>query len=95
MQLFKQLYDLGLTPLNCVLIIAIVALWRLSASKDKNQTKVRESWHADAMKRIKEMQGHVDKCDEDRKNLREGHARLEGRIDQMSRCPIKECPNRG
>lgn len=94
MQLFKQLYDLGLTPLNCVLIIAIGAIWKLSTHKDKKQTETREAWHAETRQRIQDMQGHVEKCDKDRANLREKQAKLEGRIDQMSRCPIAECPNR-
>ena len=95
MALLKQLYDLGFTPLNCVLLIAIISIWKLTGHKDKKQTEVREAWHEETRKRVKQMQGHVEKCDEDRRNLREAQAKLEGRIEQMSRCPIPECPNRG
>jgi len=94
MQLFKQLYDLGFTPLNCVLIIAVIAVWKMTGKKDKKQTEVREEWHAETRQRVEAMQGHVEKCDEERANLREAHAKLEGRLDQMSRCPVNECPNR-
>lgn len=94
MQLLKQLYDLGFTPLNCVLIMAILAIWKLSGHKDKKQTQVREEWHAETRQRVEQMQGHVERCDDDRKKLRDKQAKLEGRIDQMSRCPIPECPNR-
>ena len=94
MQLFKQLHDLGFTPLNCVLIIGLITVWALAGRKDKKQTQTREEWHAETRQRIEDMQGHVEKCDEDRANLREAHAELKGRIDQMSRCPLSGCPNR-
>jgi len=93
MQIFKQLYDLGFTPLNCVLIIGLITVWALALRKDRKQTQTREEWHAETRQRIEDMQGHVEKCDKDRARLREGQARLEGRIDQMSRCPIQGCPS--
>lgn len=92
--LFKQLYDLGFTPLNCVLLIGLLAIWRLTGKKDKKQTEVREEWHAETRQRVEAMQGHVEKCDKDRTLLREKQAKLEERIDQMSRCPLPGCPNR-
>ena len=94
MQLLKELSDLGFTPLNCVLLVAVVAIWKLSAHKDKKQTETREAWHAETRQRIEDMQGHVEKCDKDRARIREDHATLKGRLDQMSRYPIAHCPNR-
>lgn len=79
----KELLELGFTPLNGLLILALVMGWRVFQSKDSAQTKAREDWHADTRKQLDEVKAHTVECEKDR-------ARLNAAL--LTRCPRSDCP---
>ena len=84
----QKLYEIGFTPLNIVLIIAVIALWKVSNSKDKKQTTDREKWHEETRAQVEKLEAHTKVCDDDR-------AKLKGQIELLSRsCPRTDCPRR-
>lgn len=92
--ILKPFIDLGFTPLNCVLAMGLITIWRMSITKDKKQTEDREAWHAETRAEVNVLKGHVDECDDDRERLRIDHTLLKERFDRVSRCPRKDCPMR-
>jgi len=93
-ELFKALTDLGFSPLNCVLLGAVLVVWRVLKAKDEKQTADREAWHAETRKEVEEMKGHVRSCDDDRQELRRDQTLLKERLDKVTKCPRKDCPMR-
>ena len=91
-EFLKGLLDLGFSPLNVALIVALVVLWKLMGTKDAKQTTDREAWHADTRAQVDELKGHVEECDKDRDVLRKEQARLAALVNV--RCPRRNCPMR-
>jgi len=84
----KVLQDIGFSPLNIVLALAVLALWKLLISRDKKQTTDREEWHAETRAQVDKLEEHTKVCDEDR-------AKLKGQVELLSRsCHRKDCPRR-
>lgn len=87
-ELIKLLTDAGFSPLNIVLAIAVVVLWRLGISRDAKQTTDREKWHAETREQMGKLEDHTKKCDEDR-------AMLKGQVEVLSKaCTRPDCPKR-
>jgi choline-glycine betaine transporter len=84
----KVLQEIGFSPLNIVLVLAVIALWKLLINRDKKQTTDREAWHAETRAQVEKLEAHTKVCDEDR-------AKLKGQIELLSRaCQRKDCPKR-
>jgi choline-glycine betaine transporter len=84
----KVLQEIGFSPLNIVLVLAVIALWKLLISRDKKQTNDREAWHAETRAQVEKLEAHTKACDEDR-------AKLKGQVELLSQsCQMKDCPRR-
>lgn len=92
--LIQRLHDAGFTPLNIVLVVAVVAVWRLSVTKDRKQTRTREEWHKETRKEVETLRGHVKACDDDRQALRAEQVQLREQVTRLKCCPKADCPLR-
>lgn len=94
MDILQRLHDIGFTPLNIALIVAVVVVWRLNVARDKDQTATREAWHAETRAEVAEVKKHADECEDDRKALNSRVEELSRRVETVARCPRKDCPMR-
>ena len=84
----KFLYEIGFSPLNIVLGIGIVVLWRLGISRDAKQTADREEWHAETRKQVEKLEAHTQECNDDR-------IKLKAQMEILSKpCVKPDCPRR-
>jgi hypothetical protein len=86
--LIAKLYEIGFTPLNIVMAVAVIVVWRRSVGQDRKQTTDRETWHAETRAQLDEVKKHTKECEEDR-------IKLKAQMDIISSaCHRKDCPRR-
>ncbi len=93
-ELIQRLYDAGFTPLNIVLIIAVIVIWRRSVAQDRKQTRTRENWHRETREQVEALKGHIKECDDDRKKLTSQQQELRDQVTRLKCCPKVDCPLR-
>lgn len=80
-----------MSPIETILVSAIVSLAGVIAWLYKAQEAARKKAHNDTRQRITAMSGHIDECNRERGVFRERIARLE---ERMNACPQPDCPVR-
>jgi uncharacterized membrane protein (DUF106 family) len=92
--MLQELINLGFTPLNTLLLAAIIIGGRVVKVLHTKQTTDREAWHTETRQRIDLMQLHIDACDRDRNQLRWDMAQLQVQMNQPPNCTKGDCPLR-
>jgi ferredoxin-NADP reductase len=90
----QDLINAGFTPVNALLLAAIIIGGRVVKVLHAKQTADREAWHTETRQRIDLMQLHIDACDRDRLQLHKDVAILAEKVNRTNHCPNQECPLR-
>ena len=97
----EQLRAIGLTPLEILTVLAMLALLRWIKAREATRDKVREDWHAETRSVVAKLESRVatteqkaESCEKDRNEL---HRKVDGLRDSVRRfqaCPSQSCPMR-
>ncbi len=90
----QSLIDLGFSPMNAILIAAILALWANAKRREKADDAARKAWHAETREEVAKLNVHVTTCQSERTEQAVQIGILKGRVDEISRCTIEACPLR-
>jgi hypothetical protein len=93
--MLQELVNAGLTPVNALLVAALIIGGRVIRNLHAKQTADRESWHKETHQRIDAMQGHIDQCDRDRLQLHKEIAVLAAKVNERPNCSREDCPLKG
>lgn len=93
-ELIKPLTDLGLTPINALLVAALWILWKVMQSKDTQQNAEREKAHAATATLVEKIEKKQEQCEADRTKLALDLAKVSLELSKINTCGIPACPNR-
>lgn len=93
-ELLKPLTDLGLTPINALLVAALWIVWKVMQSKDAQQNVEREKAHAATATLVEKIEKKQEQCEQDRTQLSRDLARVSLELNEYIKCGKPDCPNR-
>lgn len=101
LETLKELLAMGFTPAAAVCMLAVGVIWLRLRWSEKQNSKIREKWHAETHARVDDLEKHTEECNADRDNLKREAILLKvkvgllaGRVKRMTRCPKQDCPFR-
>lgn len=90
----KVLQEIGLSPVSILVVLALVALWKVMNEREAKQVADREAWHAETRAQVEKLEAHTKACDEDRIVLRTQVEMLKETVQNLRNCPKSDCPKR-
>lgn len=93
-EILRPLTDLGLTPINALLVAALWVVWRVMQAKDAQQNVEREKAHAATATLVEKIEKKQAECETDRARLSRDLATMALELNAYPRCPAPTCPVR-
>jgi len=104
--ILRDLYELGFSPLNCLLLIVIIGLITYIKVQIGSQNRIRESWHSDTRRQMTKLEvkvdaleksreddrKRIDECETDRSGLNLQIKALVEELEVFKTCAMRNCP---